>query len=102
MQIFVGGQNELTLVTLMQNSAKIIKNRQTEDNLGRIGFQASICIHSQLKTVSFCRKVQNFVGGQNELTLVTLMQNSAKSTKIRRTEDNLGRMGFQASICIHS
>ena len=38
--------NELTLVTLMQNSAKIIKNRQTEDNLGRIGFQASICIHS--------------------------------------------------------
>ena len=101
-QIFVGGQNELTLVTLMQNSAKIIKNRQTEDNLGRIGFQASICIHSQLKTVSFCRKVQIFVGGQNELTLVTLMQNSAKIIKNRQTEDNLGRIGFQASICIHS
>ena len=31
MQIFVGGQNELTLVTLLQNSAKITKIRQTED-----------------------------------------------------------------------
>ena len=40
MQIFVGGQNELTLVTLLQNSAKITKIRQTEDILGKFGLQA--------------------------------------------------------------
>ena len=72
MQIFVGGQNELTLVTLLQNSAKITKNRHTEDILGKFGLQASSCIHFWLKTVSSCRKMQIFVGGQNELTLVTL------------------------------
>ena len=33
MQLFVGGQNELTLVTLLQNSAKVTKFRQTEDIL---------------------------------------------------------------------
>ena len=82
MQIFVGGQNELTLVTLLQNSAKITKNCQTEDILGKFGLQASSCIPFWLKTVSSCRKMQIFVGGQNELTLVTLLQNSAKSPKI--------------------
>ena len=82
MQIFVGGQNELTLVTLLKNSAKITKIRQTEDILGKFGLQASSCIHFWLKTVSSCRKMQIFVGGQNELTLVTLLQNSAKITKI--------------------
>ena len=83
MQIFVGGQNELTLVTLLQNSAKITENRHTEDILGKFGLQASSCIHFWLKTVSSCRKMQIFVGGQNELTLVTLLQNSAgKSPKI--------------------
>ena len=39
MQIFVGGQNELTLVTLLQNSAKITKIRQTEDILGKFVFK---------------------------------------------------------------
>ena len=101
MQIFVGGQNELTLVTLLQNSAKITKNRHTEDILGKFGLQASSCIHFWLKTVSSCRKMQIFVGGQNELTLVTLLQNSAKITKIRQTEDILGKFGLQASSCIH-
>ena len=104
MQIFVGGQNELTLVTLLQNSAKINKIRQTEDILGNFGLQASICIHfwlKRLKTVSSCRKMQLFVGGQNELTLVTLLQNSAKITKIRQTEDILGKFALQASSCIH-
>ena len=101
MQIFVGGQNELTLVTLLQNSAKITKIRQTEDILGKFGLQASSCIHFWLKTVSSCRKMQIFVGGQNELTLVTLLQNSAKITKIRQTEDILGKFGLQASSCIH-
>ena len=101
MQIFVGGQNELTLVTLMQNSAKITNIRHTEDILGKFGLQASSCIHFWLKTVSSCRKMQNFVGGQSELTLVTLMQNSAKITNIRHTEDILGKFGLQASSCIH-
>ena len=104
MQIFVGGQNELTLVTLLQNSAKITKNRHTEDILGKFGLQASSCIHfwlKRLKTVSSCRKMQLFVGGQNELTLVTLLQNSAKITKIRQTEDILGKFALQASSCIH-
>ena len=104
MQIFVGGQNELTLVTLLQNSAKINKIRQTEEILGNFGLQASSCIHfwlKRLKTVSSCRKMQIFVGGQNQLTLVTLLQNSAKITKIRQTEDILGKFGLQASSCIH-
>ncbi len=55
MQIFVGGQNELTLVTLLQNSAKITKNRHTEDILGKFGLQASSCIHFWLKTVNATR-----------------------------------------------
>ena len=101
MQIFVGGQNELTLVTLLQNSAKINKIRQTEEILGKFALQASSCIHFWLKTVSSCRKMQIFVGGQNELTLVTLLQNSAKITKNRHTEDILGKFGLQASSCIH-
>ncbi len=82
MPIFVGGQNELTLVTLLQNSAKITKNSHTEDILGKFGLQASSCILFWLKTVSSCRKMQIFVGGQNELTLVTLLQNSVKIIKI--------------------
>ena len=104
MQIFVGGQNELTLVTLLQNSAKITKIRHTEDILGEFALQASSCIHvwlKRLKTVSSCRKMQIFVGGQNELTLVTLLQNSAKITKIRQTEDISGKFALQASSCIH-
>ncbi len=96
-QIFVCGQNELTLVTLLQNCAKITKNCHTEDILGKFGLQASSCIHFWLKTISSCRKMQIFVGGQNELTLVTLLQNSAKITKNRHTEDILGEFGLQAS-----
>ena len=92
MQIFVGGQNELNLVTLLQNSSKITKNSHTEDILVKFGLQASRCIHFWLKTVSSCRKMQIFVGGQNELTLVTLLQYSAKITKIRHTEDIFGRI----------
>ena len=104
MQIIVGGQNELTLVTLLQSSAKITKIRQTEEILGNFGLQASSCIHfwlKRLKTVSSCRKMHFFVGGQNQLTLVTLLQNSAKITKIRQTENILGKFGLQASRCIH-
>ncbi len=55
MQIFVDGQSELTLVTLMQNSAKITNIRHTEDILGKFGLQASGCIHFWLKTVNATR-----------------------------------------------
>ena len=63
MQIFVGGQNELSLVTLLQNSARITKIRQTEDILSKFALQASSCIHfwlKRLKTVSSCRKNATF------------------------------------------
>ena len=39
MQIFVGGQKKLTLVSLMQNSAKITKTRQSEDIVGTFTLQ---------------------------------------------------------------
>ena len=97
MQIFVGGQNELTLVTLLQNSAKITKNRHTEDIWVNLVFKHLVASIFGKKTVSSCRKMQIFVGGQNELTLVTLLQNSAKIIKIRQTEDILGKFGLQAS-----
>ena len=45
-QIFVGGQKELTLVTLMQNSAKITKFRQSEHIFGNFSLQPSGYIHS--------------------------------------------------------
>ncbi len=41
MQFFVGGQKELTLETLLQNTAKITKHRHTEVILGKFGLQAS-------------------------------------------------------------
>ena len=78
MQIFVGGQKELTLVTLMQKSAKITKFRQSEHTFGNFSLQTSSCILSRPKIVIFRRKMQIFVGGQNELTLVTLPQKRVK------------------------
>ena len=63
MQIFVGGQNELTLVTLVQNSAKITKIRHTEVILGEFALHASSCIHfwlKRLKNSQFLPKNANF------------------------------------------
>ena len=88
--LFVGGQKELTLVTLMQNSAKINKFRQIEHIFGNFSLQASSYIHSYPKLINFRQKVQIFVGGQEELTLVTLMQISAKITNFRRSEHFFG------------
>ena len=102
MQIFVGGQKELTLVTLMQKSAKITIFGQSEHIFGSFSLQASSCIHSQPELVNFRRKVQIFVGGQKELTLLTLMQKSAKITKFGQSEHFFGRFSLQASSCIHS
>ena len=39
--------------------------------------------------------MQNFVGGQKELTLVTLMQNSAKITEIHHSEHIFGNFSRQ-------
>ena len=102
MQIFVGGQKELILVTLMQNSTKTTKLRQSEHIFGNFSLQPSSYIHSQPKLTNFRQMVQIFVGGQKELTLVTLMQNSAKITKFRQSEHIFGTFSLQASSCIYS
>ena len=81
----------------MQNSAKIMQIVKLKTIWAELAFRHLFASKSQ-----FLPKSANFLGGQNELTLVTLMQNSAKIIKNRQTEDNLGRIGFQASICIHS
>ena len=86
----------------MQNSAKIANFRQSEHKFGNFSLQASSCIHSQPKLVNFRRNLQIFVGGQKELTLVTLMQNSAKIANFRQSEHNFGNFSLQASSCIHS
>ena len=102
MQIFVGGQKELNLVTLMENSAKITKFRQSEHIFGNFSLQPSSYIHSYPKLTNFRHKVQIFLGGQKELTLVTLMQNSAKITKFHQSEHIFGNFSLQASRWIHS
>ena len=99
-QLFVGGQSELTLVTLMQNGAKIDKFCQREHIFGHFSLQASSCIHSHPKILNFLRKVQFLVGGQSKLTLVTLMQNSAKINKFCQCEHIFDFVSLQASSCI--
>ena len=54
------------------------------------------------KKLNFRQKVQIFVGGQKETTLVTLMQNSAKITKFRQSEHIFGNFGLQSPSYIHS
>ena len=73
-------------MTLMQNSAKITKFRRSQHFFGNFSLQASNYIHSYPKLINFRQKVQIFVGGQEEQTLVTLMQISAKITKFRPSE----------------
>ena len=101
-QIFVGGQKETTLVTLMQNSAKITKFRQSELIFGNFSLQPPSYILSLPKKLNFRQKVQIFVGGQKETTLVTLMQNSAKITKFRQSEHIFGNFSLQSPSYIHS
>ena len=102
MQICVGGQKELTLVTLMQNSAKITKFCQSEHIFGTFSLQPPSYIHSLPKKLIFRHKMQIFVGGQKELILVTLMQNSAKVTKFCQNEHIFGNFSLQASNYIRS
>ena len=101
-QIFVGGQKELNLVTLMQNSAKITTFRQCEHIFCNFSLQPPSYIHSLPKKLNFRQKVQLFVGGQKETTLVTLMQNSAKVTKFRQSEHIFGNFSLQSPSYIHS
>ena len=86
MQIFVGGQKELTLVTLMQNSAKITELHQSEHILAILAFNHLVTSVPNQKNSIFAIKMQIFIGGQKELILVTLMQNSAKITKFCQSE----------------
>ena len=102
MQIFVGGHKELTLVTLMQNSAKITKFRQSEHIFGIFSLQPPSYFHSLPKKLNFRQKVQIFVGGRKELTLVTLMQNSAKITKFCQNEHIFGNFSLQPPSYIDS
>ena len=86
----------------MQNSAKITKFRQNEHIFGNFSLQASNYIHFQPKVLNFRRKVLLFVGGHKELTLVTLMQNSGKINKFRRSEHIFGYLSLQPPSYIHS
>ena len=47
------------------------------------------------KKLNFRQKVQLFVGGQKELSLVTLMRNKAKITKFRQSEHILAILAFK-------
>ena len=59
-QIFVGGQKEKTFVTLMQNSAKITKFRQSEHIFGNFSLQSPSYIHSLPKKNQFSPKSATF------------------------------------------
>ena len=89
-------------MTLVQNSAKITEFRRSQHFFGNFSLQASNYIHSYPKLINFRQKVQIFVGGQEELTLVTLMQNSPKNTKFRQSEHIFNNFSLQASIYIHA
>ena len=62
----------------------------------------ALCIHFYQKKSIFRWKVQIFVSGQKELTLVILKQNSSKISKVCQIEHNFGTFSLQASTCIHS
>ena len=57
----------------MRNSAKVNKFRQSEHIFGNFSLQASSYIHCYPKLTNFYQKVQIFLGGQKEITLVTLI-----------------------------
>ena len=86
----------------MQNSAKITTLRQSEHIFCNFSLQPPSYIHSLPKKLNFRQKVQIFVGGQKETTLVTLMQNSAKITKFRQSEHIFGNFSLQSPSYINS
>ena len=99
---FSGWQNELALMTLSRISKKLTKIRQREHMFVKFTFEASSPVRSYPKKANFCRKLQFFVGGCKELTLMTLSRKSGKITKVRQSEHILINFSLQASSCIHS
>ena len=95
MQNFVGGQEELTLMSLSRNIEKVTKVRQSEHIFVNSSLEASSFIHSYPKIFKFCWKVQIFVGGQSELTLMTLSQNSRTNIEIVRKNTFLAVSAFR-------
>ena len=80
----------------MQNSAKITKIRQSEHIFGNFSLQSPSHIQSlPKKKLNFRQTVQLFVGGQKELSLVTLMRNKAKITKFRQSDHILAFLAFK-------
>ena len=100
--IFSGWQNELVLMTLSRNSEKLTKIRQSEHMIVNFRLEASSPVRSYPNIANYCRKLQFFVGGCKELTLMTLSRNSGKITKVRQSEHILINFSLQASSCIHS
>ena len=82
-------------MTLFWNSEKITKVRQSEYIFVNSSLEASSFNHSYPKLFKFCWKVQTFVGGQNELTLMTLSQNSRKNNEIVRMNTFLAISAFR-------
>ena len=99
---FLGGQNELALMTLSRNSKKLTKFRQSEHMFVNFRLQASSPVRSYPKKANFCRKLQFFMGGWKELTLMTLSRNIGKITKVRQSQHIFGNFCLQASTCIHT
>ena len=95
MQIFVGGQKELTLMSLSRNIGKVTKVRQSEHIFVNSSLEATSFIHSYPKKFNFWWKVQIFVGGQSELTLMTLSQNSRTNIEIVRMNTFLAVSAFK-------
>ena len=95
LQFFLGGWKELTLMTLSRNNEKITKVLQSEHIFVNPSLEASSFIHSYAKIFKFCWKVQIFLGGQSELTLMTLSQNSRTNIEIVRMNTFLAVSAFR-------
>ena len=99
---FLGGQNELALMTPSRNSKKLTKIRQIEHMFVNFRLQASSPVRSY-PIISNCgRNLQFFPCGWKELTLTTLSRNIGKISNVRQSEDTFGSFCHQASSCIHS
>ena len=100
--IFLSGQNELALMTPSRNSKKLTKIRQIEHMFVNFRLQASSPVRSYPITANYCRKLQFFLGGWKELTLMTLSRNSGKIIKVFQSEHFFVSFCHQASSYIHS
>ena len=98
----LGGQKELPLMTLSGNSKKLTKTRQIEHMFVNFRLQATSPVRSYPIIANYCRKLQFFLGGWKELSLMTLSRNIGKITKVRQSEHNFGIFSLQSPTCIHS